>query len=325
MQQGIQRSIAVIGAGMAGLAVARGLTFSGHRVVVADKGRGLGGRMATRRMGALAFDHGAQYFTARGDAFRALASGLCASGAAAVWADGMIVGTPGMTAPARALAQGLTVVNGCEVKHLVRDAAGYTLLDVAGPAALPGNGSFDAVVVAVPASQAAGLLAASGVRTGAVVDAAACARMAPCWALLLAFDGRIDVADRIERDDGAIRWTARNASKPGRDRSLETFVVHGSPDWSRRHLELEAAEAARLLLAEFRGMTGAVMEPSTVVAHRWRYALVEEPAGVPCVWDGVAGIGACGDWFVAPRIEAAFDSGRVLAATMVGDFGSVRS
>ena len=57
--------VAVIGAGMAGLAAARTLAAAGHAVQVFDKGRGIGGRLSTRRTDYGAFDHGAQYATVR--------------------------------------------------------------------------------------------------------------------------------------------------------------------------------------------------------------------------------------------------------------------
>ena len=44
------RSI-VIGAGIAGLLAARQLAEAGRDVTVLDKGRGVGGRLATRRIG----------------------------------------------------------------------------------------------------------------------------------------------------------------------------------------------------------------------------------------------------------------------------------
>ena len=62
--------VAVIGAGLSGLACARLLSEAGTRVRVFDKARGPGGRMATRRQGDLRFDHGAQYFTVRDPSFR---------------------------------------------------------------------------------------------------------------------------------------------------------------------------------------------------------------------------------------------------------------
>ncbi|MBC8101135.1 MAG: NAD(P)-binding protein, partial [Cytophagales bacterium] len=52
----------VIGAGLAGLAFAGDAAASGASVRLLDKGRGVGGRTATRRFGDLRVDHGAQYF-----------------------------------------------------------------------------------------------------------------------------------------------------------------------------------------------------------------------------------------------------------------------
>jgi len=80
--------IAIIGAGMAGLACARHLAQAGHAPIIFDKGRGIGGRLATRRAEGLQFDHGAQYVNAHTPGFAALLAELAAAGAAAPWPDG---------------------------------------------------------------------------------------------------------------------------------------------------------------------------------------------------------------------------------------------
>ena len=64
----------VIGAGIAGLCAAEQLVAAGRHVVVLDKARGIGGRMATRRVGAAVCDHGAQFFTVRGADFAGIVS-----------------------------------------------------------------------------------------------------------------------------------------------------------------------------------------------------------------------------------------------------------
>ena len=306
-------AIAIIGAGMAGLAAGRKLADAGQAVTIFDKSRGLGGRMATRRVDAMAFDHGAQYFTAKGAAFRAVVDGWRAQGHAADWFEGAHVGAPGMTAPARALAQGLDVVTSCQVSDLHRAPDGWTILDKDGPVATPGNGAFAHVVLAVPAPQALPLAASADVAFEAMERAV----YAPCWALLLAFAQPTGLPDHAKHERGAISWIARNASKPGRAPQPETLVVHASPDWSRQHLELTPEEAGERLLAHFTELTGVRDRPDYASAHRWRFALVETPAGAPFLFDEDSGLGACGDWCLGPRVEAAFDSGEALAARIL--------
>ena len=63
--------VAIVGAGLAGLMAGRTLAEAGHEVVLLDKGRSPGGRLATRRIGAATLDHGAQFFTVRSEAFAA--------------------------------------------------------------------------------------------------------------------------------------------------------------------------------------------------------------------------------------------------------------
>ena len=59
------KTIAVIGAGMAGITAARTLVQAGFKVSVFEKSHGPGGRMATRSTPYGSFDHGVQYSTVR--------------------------------------------------------------------------------------------------------------------------------------------------------------------------------------------------------------------------------------------------------------------
>jgi len=156
--------VAVIGAGMAGLAAARTLEAAGHRVQVFDKGRGIGGRLSTRRTEYGAFDHGAQYATVRDPAFSHYIAELQSKGAVHVWdsvRQGGAVGKPGMAALVKAGfagTEGIAVVTGFEVAHIGKVAEGYVLSDRDGLH----QGPFDKVIVTAPAPQAMQLLDAFG-------------------------------------------------------------------------------------------------------------------------------------------------------------------
>jgi len=318
-------SIAVIGAGIAGLACARRLADAGLAVAVFDKGRGIGGRMATRRMGA-GIDHGAQYFTARSAEFRAQVADWLAAGAVAAWdapvalgrSGPAYVGAPRMTAPAQALARGLAVTTSVTVTGIVRRDGGWSLATADRPDG--GEQRFDAVVLAVPWPQVGALVAGSGVAWPAVAPV-----YAPCWALLLAGgDGLANLPDAMAPDDPVIAWVARGSAKPGRGVGPETAIVHATPDWSRTHLEEPADAVIAAMLDRLRQLAGPVAADETA-AHRWRYALVEQAAGLPCLWDEAALLGACGDWCLGGRVEAAFESGRALAARILADHDSGRT
>lgn len=305
-------SVAIIGAGMAGIACARALADAGHAPVVFDKGRGIGGRMATRRAGdGLQFDHGAQYVTARGPAFAAVLHGLARTGAAARWgAAGRHVGLPGMTGMVRTLASGLEVRQGVEVCALRPEGAGWRL-------DWPGGGAvFARVVLAVPAPQAVALLP-DGHDLAAAVGAA---RYDPCLTLMAAFPGGSPAPFEAAADDGhALSWIALDSAKPGRAGPLTAWVAQAAPDWSVRHLELDRDAIAASMLPLLCARIGA--DPGTalhVAAHRWRYARVARAAGVPFLRDGGGRLYAGGDWCLGPRIEAAWASGTAIAADILG-------
>lgn len=322
--------IAVIGAGISGIAAALRLRAAGLRPILFEKSRGVGGRMATRRAGDLQFDHGAQYFTARGERFRAAALALPET-ARGVWQgrgqdaardapeDETFVGRPGMSGFARALGQGLEVALSRQIAALEPHGSGWRLHDAEGPVSGPDGApeTFDAALLAVPAPQAAPLAQTGGVE----LPALAAVRYAPCWAVMAAFERRIAGApDSMRCDDPILPWFARDSSKPGRP-AAETFVLHAAPGWTQEHLEAPAEEVVRLLLARFAELTGAGDAPVFASAHRWRFALVETAAGIPFAWDGGARLGACGDWALGARVECAFDSGDALGGAVVQAMG----
>ena len=69
-QNNIEFDILIVGAGLSGLMAANSLRGSGLHVMLVDKGRSVGGRLATRRIGPGKADHGAQFFTVRSPKFK---------------------------------------------------------------------------------------------------------------------------------------------------------------------------------------------------------------------------------------------------------------
>jgi photolyase PhrII len=320
--------VAVIGAGLSGLACARAVADHGHRVRVFDKARGPGGRMSTRRAGDDRFDHGAQYFTVRDPRFERWVSSWRRKGLVRSW-DGTIavleggtatrknggtdrwVAVPGMNAICAHLAEDLDVVTGTEVASPERTNGRWHLMTTDGEVL----GRFDAVVVSAPAPQTARLLESAAPH---LASRAGAVEMAPCWAVMATFGRPLELGfDGAFVSDSPLSWVARNGSKPGRP-DAESWVLHGSPEWSRDHLEIDREEAAQRLLAAFTDAAGDLsVEPGHLTAHRWRFALPVEPLAEYCLFDLELGIAACGDWCGGPRVEGAFLSGCAAAGRIL--------
>lgn len=321
--------VAVIGAGVSGLTAARTLHDQGHRVSVFEKSRGVGGRAATRRIGDISFDHGAQYFTADDVRFRRAVDAWRARGLVEAW-QGRIglatgghveaspdtrerfVGVPGMSAIGKHLAAGLSIHRGVLVAPPRYSRSQWQLHSQAGEAL----GEFDALIVAAPAPQAQLLLTPGAPHLAQRAAEVVCA---PAWALMLSLSAEPEwPCDGLFFEGGEIAWAARNSSKPGR--SGHTLVIHAAADWTRAHLDISAEQAADQLTLAFATCTGG--DIGSVVArsaHRWLYSLVENPLDVGALWDSDLRLAVCGDWCQGARIEGAFLSGQAAAGHLMRD------
>jgi renalase len=343
------RHIAIVGAGIAGIACARTLVQAGHRVTVFEKSGSAGGRMATRTTEFGGFDHGTQYFTARDERFlkvlsltpsivrpwsantvrildelgRVVASSLPPK--EAHW-----VASPGMNALVRNWAQPLadagSLVLDTEVIRMEPDKLHpeQWQLQTEGE----GNGArvhcgFDAVVLAVPSTQAHALLLSSQQGRSLMAPLAGVS-VAPCWTLMLAFPQAQQPNfshlgphwNAARSTHHRIAWLARESSKPGRD-PIERWTVQASPDWSQRHLEDDGERVRAKLLRAFTEITGIRAEPPFAQVHRWRYAQTTQPLGKTHLWDASSRIGACGDWCTGHRVEDGFLSGLEMALAIL--------
>lgn len=305
----MHKSALVIGSGLAGISAASHLSKAGIHVTIVDKGRGPGGRMATRRLtlpdGAqTAIDHGAQFIRARDPRFhRYLTEAGVADWPAA--GPGSCVGVPGNRSLAEAGLVGLNPVQQTEVTSVSRTTDGWRARLI-GPDGARSAGPFDCVLCTAPAAQAARLFPDAAQSLSAV-------RMAPCWAAMLVFSTPVDGPDLLtdDRDDAVLSWAAREGGKPGRLPEPERWILHAAPGWSRAHLEDPAETVLDHMQQAWLDRLEQSAPPPRLLAkaHRWRYARVEQPLGAPYhpVADGSAVL--AGDWCLGPRAEAAFLSG----------------
>ena len=299
--------VAIVGAGIAGLACAKRLAELGFDPQLFDKGRRPGGRLSALQLVGEAWDFGAPYFRVTSPRFSVQAEAWEQSGLIARWPsgpEGAWVGVPAMNAVVAAEAALLPVRFSAQVMRVDNTSEGWTLF---GPNLH--EGPFSAVVIAVPCEQAASLLE---IHDLAMAQEAASVRSVPCWSVMASFAEPVASLPDFIRETGPIRWAARDNSKPGRGNS-ECWVIQSGSEWSRANIELEPSEAAEALLAALAQISPAPLpEPTFLKAHRWRYALPLGQRGAP-LWNATLRLGACGDWCIGPQIDGAWRSGAELA------------
>lgn len=332
--------VVIVGAGIAGLVAARELVSVGLRVVILEKSRGVGGRMATRRLGSAVCDHGAQFFTVRGRAFGSLVYEAHEKGMVTQWCDGFSRatangsgmlppggghprwrGTHGMTSLPKYIVSQIdgaccSIRTGVKVQSVgIEDGIvrivledGDLLRASAAMLTAPVPQSLDLMKLGqlVPDEIAPPVLQTL---SGIVYD--------PCFALMLQLDrpSRVPSPGGIQFEaegpaNGPLAWLADNQMKG--ISQVPSLTIHASASFSQRHFDDPLEDVADLLVeAASPWLDGS---PADVVTERsiqrWKYAQPKKTVSEPLV--SVARqppIVCCGDAFGSQKVEGAASSG----------------
>lgn len=307
--------VVVVGAGIAGLMAAQSLTNSGHQVVVVDKGRSPGGRLATRRIGNATLDHGAQFFTVRNPAFEAHVAQWVSQGAATEWCRGFSPhaetndghpryrGIHGMTDIAKHLALGrdvrcntlaFSISPGSSHKWQVKIDDGSVL-------------DADAIIVTCPLPQAYALLVTADIELPEELLRTEYDRTI-CLLAVLDTPSTVTKPGGLQHPDGTFSFIADNAVKG--ISSAVALTMHANPQFSLEHWDTSTDEVQHLLLERARPWIG----DATVVTSqikKWRFAT---PLTIwPDRYWAHDTIVLAGDAFGGPKIEGAALSGLAAA------------
>ena len=109
---------------------------------------------------------------------------------------------------------------------------------------------------------------------------------------------------------------ALNSSKPDRGNE-QTLIVQTDNEQSQNLIDEAKSNIQHIILEELNSLLSYDFADSQyLTTHRWRYSDTKQPVGVDYHLDHEQQLGACGDWFIKGRIEAAFLSGYKLANSM---------
>jgi renalase len=314
--------VVVVGAGICGLVAAHRLVESGAEVVVVDKGRSPGGRLATRRIGSATLDHGAQFFTVRTPTLQRRVDDWVERGLVSIWSRGFAsddghpryVASSGMNSLAKDLAAGLDV-RCSTMAFAVRpspDAGSAPAWQVVIDDGTAHAG--DAVIVTTPLPQAFALLADSGIALDERLMRTDYDRTV---ALLATLDrpAAIPAPGGLQAPIPELNFVADNAAKGVS--ATPAITVHASAPWSEAHWDDSVDELRTALIDLVVPWLGdaAVIEAQV---KKWRFATPRSAWPDPCWMSDDGTVVLAGDAFDGPRIEAAHNSGLAAAHALVG-------
>jgi len=316
--------ILIIGAGLAGLSAANDLQRAGFKVLVVDKGRGLGGRLASRRIGGATFDHGAQFMTTRQPRFVEQVNQWVDAGVAEPWYSSVpgqpnshvrYRGVPTMTAIAKYMAQDIDILRTTAVTAIAHADNGWIATLDNGATVSSGS-----MIITSPAPQTIELLATGNTQ----LPDDKCARLnrivyESCIAVMAILDSPSNLPSpgALMLEDGPIARISDNQQKG--ISILPAITIHGSGAFSAKYFDDDRNLVAEKLIAAAKPYVGAnVLEFQT---HGWRYSkplvmdahscmLASEHTSLPPLI-------FAGDAFAGPRVEGAVLSGWAAAEALI--------
>lgn len=331
--------VAVIGAGLSGLTCARQLHQAGYSVVVLEKSRGLGGRVATRRLQNTCADHGLRYLENQGDLSHKFIQSLHHAGILKVWTEQIytlstnnqlvanaqphprFIAPNGMTAIAKHWGLDITIWRSQLVTAIVPQPNG--LWEVAlKPTGDEQQASVQAraIVVAIPAPQALMLLQpleTQGLPSDFLTQLSS-VHFDPCLSAIATFSPAFTA--QVEElpwqavefsHDPSLAWVGVDSLKRSTAQA-PIFVVQSNAEFARRWLDSNDLTAAgqHLLSRAAQVLLPWLAAPTTLHVHRWRYGFAHTPLTTTYLAENLPlPLVCCGDWCGGNNVESALHSG----------------
>jgi renalase len=325
--------VAVIGAGIAGLTCAQKLHQAGKSVVLIDKSRGLGGRLATRRLAGTHADHGVCYLQAKGDRFQHWIDELVSIGILRVWTEGIhrLVADGSLQLPTKfanyyAAPSGATSI----AKYLGRDLEiiGDKLITSIDPinhgwrlSSKDPEFSLTAaqVVVATPPAQALAITKETIDQT--CIQQLSQIQFSRSITAIVVYPATDQIAAAAITWQGiqciehpTLAWIGLDSSKQ-LNPTQPVLVIQSSAAFAEQYFDApDLAIVGQKLIDEIATFTSNLTTPELVQVHRWGYAFAQNPlSDLFLAAKTAAPLYFGGDWCGGNRVESAYISGMAVA------------
>lgn len=342
--------IAIIGAGLAGLTCAQQLHQAGYHVVILEKSRGIGGRIATRRLHNTCADHGVRYLEPQAKMLSQLIESLEERGILTIWLNtnyelkcnpspsaipsptpssllNRYIAPAGMTAVAKFLATGLDIWRNCRVEMIKPTESQTWHLTLDSSEDTDNELTAKALVVAIPAPQALMLLEPL-LQTGLpseFLENLRSIEFDPCLSVMAGYPVK-SVQELLLpawnactiSNDSDLAWIGLDSSKRP-DSQLPIFVLQSTAQFAQQYLDAQDLNRAgeKLLSHAAQLLMPWLNAPDWFQVHRWRFAFPHHFLNQDCLAaERPLPLICCGDWCGGNLLESALRSGLAAAIQM---------
>ena len=315
--------VAIIGAGLTGLSVARRLVEVGIESQLFDKSRGVKGRMATRRLEMrglnLRFDHGSPFLTP--PQMQAIAEQMNSPAHpvpfdvathSALGDESLICIADGMNQVGKWLARGLQVHLNRGVTAIAQSDSARQWQIVTADDVVADD--FDLVITATPPRQAAEILRLSD---SAVVTTLNAIEPQGCWSLMLVTEPPLPMGLVCHHKGEIIERVINENAKGRSSEHLGLYTVHAKRPWSQRHMESPKVNVQAAMIEALQSFGLESQNILHAQLHRWLYAGVVQPLGQPYLADMQRGLYCAGDWCLGNDIDCALASADATATQVI--------
>lgn len=330
----MKRSVLIIGGGIAGASLAATLDLQKYDVQILDKGRGRGGRVATRRVQSngynFHFDHGAQYIEYREKQaeFHPILDRWREQGLVKEWSarigeirgglfthtfedTPVFVGYPTMNQLVKSILPDISFHPNTRVASIRKEGDRYMVISEDET-----HYWADHIILTTPPTQAKEIL--NSVDLPELTSKLDQVHSSPRWALLLGFSTSlsVDFEAAFTPESSKIAYIANNSSKPERPQN-EAWIIHSTREWTEAALEFEPAVIKSELLDEFQYIISQLSPdplPGIIYqqVHRWRYAIISQSLPDRFVISNDNKIALAADYCGGNNIQSAYLSGLAL-------------
>ncbi|WP_345241719.1 NAD(P)/FAD-dependent oxidoreductase [Pontibacillus salipaludis] len=264
--------VTIIGAGLSGIMAARTLVERGvEDVQLIDKGRSVGGRLATRRIEGGKADHGAQFFTVRSSELQTSVDDWLEKGWIKHWFGDpypRYTSIDGMNALAKRLAEGLDRVLETRITTIKESIGGFQLTSESGETCTTG-----ALIITSPLPQTIALLEESTVTLDSdVLDQVKQINVDPAFVGLFEVTSNTSLPPSGHKDENLPTGVERIVDHYKKGISdIRIISMYMDGEWSKEYLEEEESEIIHQMKEKIKDYVS-INSIRSVQVKRWRYA-----------------------------------------------------